>query len=261
MFRVENIHYARSGKHILRSVSCDIRSGCFTVILGPNGAGKSTLMRLLSGEVAPDSGQIVFDGRPLPQWEPLELARRRAVLAQESHLRFAFTVLDVVLMGRLPHITSVETPLDRRIALDALHSMDLDGLESRSFPTLSGGEKQRVHLARVWTQIQSGDQPDFQGRCLLLDEPTNNLDLHHQIFTLDKARALADAGAAVVAVLHDLNLAARYADEALLLKDGEMCACGSTCEVLKPETIDPVFRIQSSWMPAENGFAAMLRIR
>ncbi|MDR1279287.1 MAG: heme ABC transporter ATP-binding protein [Opitutaceae bacterium] len=230
----------RGGRAILDNAGCAIRRGRLTAILGPNGAGKSTLLRVLSAEFAPDAGEVLFDGRPLRDWKPVELARRRAVLPQESLLGFPFRVREVVLLGRMPHSPDGETARDRDIAREALARVDMAQAGERIYTTLSGGEKQRVHLARVLAQIW---EDTGEPRALLLDEPTSNLDPSHQHATLALARGLADAGVAVVMILHDINLALAYADDVLVIRAGRVAAAGPVGATLTPELVRLVFNI------------------
>lgn len=232
----------RGGRAILDNVSCAIRRGRLTAILGPNGAGKSTLLRVLSAELAPDAGEASLDGRPLRTWKAIELARRRAVLPQESLLSFPFRVREVVLLGRMPHSPNGETARDHDIAREALARVDMAHAGDRTYTTLSGGEKQRVHLARALAQIW---EDTGEPRTLLLDEPTSNLDPSHQHATLALARGLADDGVTVVAILHDLNLALAYADDVLVIRAGRVAAAGPVEATLTPELVSGVFNINA----------------
>lgn len=241
MLRAENIRVLRGGRAILDGVSCAVPAGRVTVILGPNGAGKSTLLRLFAGEFAADEGRVCFDESELALWRADEIARRRAVLPQESSLTFPFRVDEVVLMGRAPHVRGVESAKDHGIATEALGRVDMAGKRTRVFPSLSGGEKQRVHLARALAQIW---EPVDGARVLLLDEPTSNLDLAHQHSTLREARRFATDGVAVLAILHDLNLALAYADNVILLRDGRVAAAGLVETELTPERIREVFGVE-----------------
>ena len=250
MLTAYNISFARGTRTILNGVTGELRPGRVTTLLGPNGAGKSTLLKLFAGELKPHSGAIEFSGKNLSQWAPRALAQRRAVLPQESHLAFAFPVRDVVLMGRFPHLQGGETPRDCEIGDAALHKLELTALADRPYPALSSGEKQRVQLARVLAQIW--DPPAKGCRYLLLDEPTAGLDLAHQHATLRAAQEWARAGAVVLAVLHDLNLAMTYADDAWVLEKGRLVATGPVEEVLKPSLIETVFNVAAELIYSPN---------
>lgn len=238
MLVVSELACARRGCQILSGIDFCLHAGEVLALLGTNGAGKSTLLATLSGELAYPQGAIQLAGRPLGSWEAGERARRLAVLPQSSSLAFAFSVEEVVLLGRLPHASGREE--DRRIVNQVMQAADVEHLRQRSYLMLSGGERQRVHLARVLAQIWNSAEP----ACLLLDEPTASLDLAHQQLILRQARELARRGNAVLVVLHDLNLAARYADRLLLLDRGGMSALGSPWEVLEAERIKRVFGVE-----------------
>jgi len=247
MLTAHDINFFRGQRKILDSITGDLRPGRVTALLGPNGAGKSTLLKLFSGELSPNGGAIKFGDKSISQWAPRELAQRRAVLPQESHLAFAFPVREVVMMGRFPHLNGSETPRDREISDAALHKLELTALADRPYPALSGGEKQRVQLARVLTQIW---EPPANGhRYLLLDEPTAGLDLAHQHAILRAAQEWARAGAVVLAVLHDLNLAMTYADDAWVLDNGHLVASGPIEDVLQVPLIERVFQVQAELLP------------
>lgn len=215
-------------REVLRDVNLALTPGRFVAVLGPNGAGKSSLIKILSGVLRPHAGEVRASGVPLHHWDRNALARRRAVLSQETLLTFNFRALEVVLMGRQPHHHGREARRDFTIAVEALHAVGAGTLAERHYLTLSGGEKQRVHLARALAQIWEppDDGQPKRARCLLLDEPVNNLDLQHQHSSLRIAKRLCAEGVTVLAVLHDLNLAFEYADEWVLLAPGRaMTAC------------------------------------
>jgi iron complex transport system ATP-binding protein len=236
MLKATQLDCARGGCRILQGVDFTLAAGEVIAVLGTNGAGKSTLMATLTGELGAQAGSVALDGRPLASWSASERARRLAVLPQTSTLAFPFVCEEVVSMGRMPHDTGMER--DRQIIDLALAAADATHLRSRDYLTLSGGERQRVHLARVLAQIW--DVPDA---CLLLDEPTASLDLAHQQMALAQARSVAGRGGAVLVILHDLNLAARFADRILLLDRGRMLALGSPWQVLEAERIHSVFGV------------------
>jgi iron complex transport system ATP-binding protein len=239
MLEAREVTVEADGTRLLDGVSVEVPPGQVTAVVGPNGAGKSTLLAVISGERTPSAGEVWLEGRRLAEWPRIERARTRAVLPQDSTLAFAFTALEVVLIGRTPHVRGAEQPADLAIARAALEAAGAADLEARLYPTLSGGERQRVQLARVLAQIW--EAPPAGARYLLLDEPTSSLDLAHQHDTLALARRFAAEGAGVVAILHDLNLAAQYADRIVVLRNGRLIAAGSAGEVLTPEVILEVF--------------------
>ena len=228
--------YVIEGRRLLDGVDLAAEPGEFVAIVGPNGAGKTTLLRLLSGEWTPTSGSVEILGRPLPDLSPMERARLRAVLPQHTLLAFAFRCLDVVLMGRYAAISGDDAAVVERV----MGATDTAPLRERLYPTLSGGEQTRVSLARVLAQ---------ETPVLFLDEPTASLDLRHQELVMRTLRGLADAGGIVVGVLHDLNVAARYADRIVLLAEGRVAAAGSTAEVLRADTIEAVYQQSVSVVP------------
>lgn len=237
MLEAENLSYRIGRKSLVSSASLMVQPGEVVALLGPNGAGKSTLLKLLCGQIPPSEGRARFAGRPLSQWAPLELARRRAVLPQSSAVPFEFTAREIVLLGRSPHGDASACADIARRAMEKTESLHL---ADRIVTTLSGGEMQRVQLARVLVQIAGGAET----RALLLDEPISNLDPAHQHGTLAVARELAGEGVGVLVVLHDLNLAAQYADRLVVMKGGRIVAQGAAAEVLTEEQIQAVFDVR-----------------
>ena len=228
-------------RDLLADVDVTVRGGEIVCVVGPNGAGKTTLLRALSGEAQLTAGTVCFDGLPLPAWSARELARRRSVMAQSTDMGFSFTAEEVVAMGRYPH-GGGRGNADRQVIQHAMHVTEVRRLAPRCVSTLSGGERQRVHLARALAQLWN--QPgDAAGKALLLDEPTSSLDPEHQHRVLQIARDTARAGGAVIAVLHDLNLAVQYADTVLLLEHGRTAAWGPVHDVLTESRIEQVFRV------------------
>jgi iron complex transport system ATP-binding protein len=238
MLQVEGLHLRRGSNEVLHDLHLQLHPGQVVGVLGPNGAGKSSLLGVLCGELAPGQGQVTLQGRPLADWAGPERARRLAVLPQVSSLGFSFKVEEVVGMGRMPHDSGQVR--DAEIVEAALRAADAWHLLGRSYLALSGGERQRVHLARVLAQLWPGEA----GTTLLLDEPTSMLDPLHQHTTLQAVRSFADRGAAVLVILHDLNLAARYCDRILLLEGGRCHALASPEQVLTPAALKAVFGIE-----------------
>ena len=230
---------SRANAHsiLVNKVSCHVNTGEVLAIIGPNGAGKSTLLNAIAGDIE-YSGNINIAGIAS---EPKLRARQLAVLPQLSLLNFPYRVSEVVGLARIPHNTGHQR--DAEIVQEALALMDISFLSERLYTELSGGEKQRVQLARVFAQIwQKSDAPN-QSRLLLLDEPTAALDLGHQRLLMHAIRELANHGVAVVMVLHDINLAARYADTALALLCSERLAFGRIDEVVNKENIKSLFEV------------------
>ncbi|MRH90184.1 heme ABC transporter ATP-binding protein [Nocardia sp. SYP-A9097] len=231
--RARGVTLVRNGNRVLDGVDFEVIAGQIVALVGPNGAGKSTLLSALAGELEPSHGTVELDGKPLGDWAPLDMARRRAVLPQNHTVGFPFTAREVVAMGRAPWARTDRQDLDERYIADALAATDVEHLAARPFPALSGGERARVALARVLAQ----DTPT-----LLLDEPTAALDLGHQEQVLHLARQRATAGAAVVVVLHDLGVAAAYADRVAVLDSGRIAADGPPRQVLTTELLTHVYK-------------------
>lgn len=227
----------------LDDVSLRADAGEVVGLIGPNGSGKTTLLRTLYGSLDPDHGTVRFDGRDLASMRRRELAKSIAVVAQEPASDLPLMVADAVLLGRTPHLSLLQrhSRRDVRIAAQALHRVGATHLARRGFDHLSGGEKQRVLIARALTQ---------QPRCLLMDEPTNHLDIHYQHDILQLVRSLR---VTTVVVLHDLNLAARYCDRLVVLEQGHRRAFGTPDEALRPEVLGSVYGVTVDTREASDG--------
>lgn len=241
MLAAHGVTYLASGRPLIDNVDLTLRPGTLTVLVGPNGAGKSTLLRMLAGELAPATGAVEFNGRSLADYSAAELAHRRAVVSQSTALSFPFTVREVVLLGATVPGFVVPPAHVERAAADCIAAVGLRGFENRLFTQLSGGERQRAHIARALLQLGVADRAAADTTALLLDEPTANLDLGHQAIVLQEARRQASAGRAVLAVLHDLNLAAAYADEIVLMRHGRIAAKGNAVEVLRDDLLSEAY--------------------
>lgn len=222
-------------RQILFDVTFTARSGAFTAICGPNGSGKSTLLKALTAEL-PAEGDIQLNGWSLDRYRPWQLASLRAVLPQSVTLAFPFSVIEVVRLG----LGAGPYAAEAEIAHEALARVDLDGYAQRSYQLLSGGEQQRVQLARVLAQVWH-PRTETGARWLLLDEPVSSLDIAHQLTVMDIARDFARAGGGVVAVMHDLNLTAMYADHIHMMAGGRTAASGPPAEVLTDATLSQVY--------------------
>lgn len=229
------VSYAAAGVPLVAHVSLALHAGEVLVLVGPNGAGKTTLLRLLAGDLVPCAGEVRLNGALYHYLGARQQARQRAVMRQQNGVSFSFTVLEVALMGRYPHLgPHGETHHDVAVTRHALEQTETIQLAARACPTLSGGEQARVTLARVLAQTVP---------ILLLDEPTAALDVRHQHATLRLARQCADSGGAVLAVLHDLNLAASYADSIGVMAGGHLVALGPPWEVLTAPLLQSVYDI------------------
>lgn len=220
------------GRLVLDGVDLAVAAGDLIALVGPNGAGKSTLLAALAGDLRPAAGAVLIEGRVPSSYGARGLARQRAVLTQQQRLAFGFTVAEVVRMGRAPWSRTEQADHDDAVVADALARADVTAFADRSFPTLSGGEQARTAFARALAQAAP---------VLLLDEPTAALDIRHQEAVLAVARACARAGAAVVVVLHDLSLAAAYADRVCVLADGRLRAEGPPAAVIDAALLSEVY--------------------
>lgn len=220
---------------ILQGVDFTAEPGRVTAIAGPNGSGKTTLLRAMTGEIA-HRGRVLLNGQDTAVLPPWELAAIRAVQPQSTTIAFPFTVLEIVRLGLSAGLSAADSDLPLR----ALRAVDLDGFAGRYYQDLSGGEQQRVQLARVLTQVW---EPVVDGtpRWLILDEPVASLDIGHQFTVMDLARGYAAAGGGVVAVMHDLNLTAMFADQVVLMQSGRIAATGTPAEVLTDRTLSEVY--------------------
>jgi iron complex transport system ATP-binding protein len=235
------VSYHLRRRPLVDAVSLEIEAGHMTVLIGPNGAGKSTLIRLMCGEIRPTSGVVLCAGEDLAHFSPARLALRRAVMTQAIHVSSPFRTYEVVRLG-LDGIGRVGAGQRAHIIEQCLAIADALPLASRPYAALSGGEQRRVQFARVMAQIEAA-QIVHERQALLLDEPVANLDLSHQLALLEAARGLARRGVAVLAVLHDLNLAARYADTLALMNNGAIVACGDPSTVQTSRLLSDVFAI------------------
>ena len=224
---------------VLADVSISLRPGKVVALIGPNGAGKSTLLRVMSGDVQPERGSVTVEGRLIDEYGAAQLAQIRAVMAQAPAVMFDFTVEEVVRMGWVQDALYLHETAERAFAQVA-DVCEIEALLGRTYRTLSGGEQRRVQFARALLQIwRDGAGP--VPRYLMLDEPTANLDIAHELAVLQLARGVAEDGAGVLAVLHDLNLAARFADELTLLHNGRVVSSGAPCRVLEADTLAAVY--------------------
>lgn len=238
MLQAQGICVRVGAKLLIEDISLDLTSGEFLAVLGPNGAGKSTLLSAIAGDRTVASGAVLLDDKPIGQWNKIALARRRAVLPQHSAVAFDFTGMQIATLGLLAHRDRLSERQMRALAEQALDETEALAFADRPYTVLSGGERQRVQLARVLAQCDA----DAAARpFLLLDEPISGLDLAHQHAALASARRRTDRGMGVLAVLHDINMAARYADSVAILENGHMTALGASDAMLTPERLSVVF--------------------
>lgn len=231
---LKNITVKLDNQSIIHDVSIEVEQGKFVGLIGPNGSGKSTLLRTAYRVIKPDSGAIILGNESLQNLRLIDSAKKMGVVGQFNTVNFDFSVFEMVMMGRSPHkgLLGADTQKDYDIALAALKKVGMENYSQRSFATLSGGEKQRVLLARALAQ---------QPQILILDEPTNHLDIKYQLELLSIVKHL---GIGVLAALHDLSLAAMYCDKLYVLKDGKVIANGAPKEILTPELVRSVYEIE-----------------
>lgn len=230
-------------KSILADIDLDIQPGEVVALVGPNGSGKTTLLKTLCGEQRAETGRVDFMGQALSDWPKAKLAQQLAVLPQKSVLSFPFSAREVVSLSRTPHATGRE--FDRALVAEVLDYLDADYLADSLYTELSGGEQQRVQLARVLAQIWHAEETP---RLLILDEPSAFFDLSHQQMLVELIRQLPKRNIAVLVVLHDINLALSCADRVAVLSCGRLKAFGETAEVLKPELLESVFSVGARFL-------------
>ena len=268
MLQAHGIAVQRGERQILSDIDLSLPAGQVIGVLGANGAGKSTLLAALAGELSPSAGRITLNGRPLSAWPAAELASCRAVLPQSPSLQFDLPVATVIGMGAYPHARHTRTGAprtdsrdtaqaaiaeDQRILQRVLALADVQDLYERRYRRLSGGEQQRVHLARVLYQLLLARQGYNEYRVLMLDEPTASLDPRHQLHLLSAVHTLVhEENVAALVIVHDLNLAAGCCDRLLLLGQGRVAACGTPAQVLTPDTLRQVYGVEATVLPHPN---------
>jgi iron complex transport system ATP-binding protein len=243
MLTATDLVYRVGRRTILDGVSAAFEPGRLHLIIGPNGAGKSTFVKLLARLTAPDAGRVQYDDMDAQAFSHRELALRRAVLSQAVEVAFPIPARELVMMGRYPHFTGRPSASDEAVCDEVMAFFDVTSLGEQSYATLSGGEKQRVNFARVLAQVW---RPlDGTSRYLFLDEPLTFLDIRHQLGFMKKVQSFAHLpDVVVVGVVHDLNLAARFADRLVLIDEGRIAAAGTRDEVLTPAHLLKAFQVQ-----------------
>ena len=254
MIEAVDITYRIGSRELISCVSAEFAAGLLHLIIGPNGAGKSTLIKLLSRSERPQTGSICYDGEDIRDSNEVDLAKRRAVLSQAVEVAFPLTVREVVMMGRYPHFGGRPGPLDSEIVSEMMELFDVTEFANRDYLTLSGGERQRVNFARVLGQLwRPHNETNGHCRFLFLDEPLTFLDIHHQIEFMKRVRGFASqADVVTVGVVHDLNLAARFADRIVVMDNAKIVASGTPKEVLTAESIRSVFNVEPTFLATEH---------
>ncbi|MDG4721381.1 MULTISPECIES: heme ABC transporter ATP-binding protein [Thalassospira] len=265
----QDVGFQARGRYLLRGISLTLKPGEVLAVLGPNGAGKSTLLRVLAGEYRATTGSIRQNGQDISGMAALDLARSRAVMPQAASMTFPFAVRDVVALGRAPFRKVSTRQFDQKLVARAIKLADIEHLADRAYPALSGGEKQRVHLARALVQVWGmdgwerrattvGAEKDKE-RFLLLDEPTAGLDVSHQHALLAVARREAHQNnVGVLMILHDFNQVTAYADRVIILQSGETVAQGAVDDVMRPDLLSTVFKSPIRAIPDPNGGSVLV---
>jgi iron complex transport system ATP-binding protein len=254
VLKATDITFQVGNKALISDVSVTFEPGKLHLIIGPNGAGKSTLIKVLARLMRPKTGTVEYEGIDVSQTTEANLAKRRAVLSQAIEVAFPMSVREIVMMGRYPHFTGRPGSSDEKIVDELMEFFDVTEFGMRNYQTLSGGERQRVNFARVLAQLWRPEPASSPAACryLFLDEPLTFLDIHHQIDFMNKIRTFTAAPDVVtVGVVHDLNLAARYADQIVLLSQGRAVASGNPTEVLTADRIREVFQVETTFVPVE----------
>jgi len=237
MIKAHQINYLHKDFHILEGVDVSLGYGEFLAIVGPNGAGKSSLLSVLANEIKQGKQEILFKEKSISDWEVKVLSQHKSKFSQHNSNEIPLDVKDVVMMGRYPYFDSQPRKEDLEAANKMMYETDVYHLKDREYNTLSGGEKQRVHLSRVMAQLEN----EIAHKLVFLDEPLNNLDIKHQYKALEIIKNFTKKANSAIVVLHDLNLAAQFADKILLMKSGKVAAYGTPQEVFTAETISQTY--------------------
>jgi len=242
---IKDLGFGYGGEPVLKEIGMDLGRSELLGVVGPNGSGKSTLIRCIDGILKPDKGSILLNGNALAKMQQMEIARQLGYVPQNAPRTFPVTVFDAVLMGRRPHLSWNSGKKDRSRVVEALKRLDISHLALRNFNELSGGEQQRVLIARALAQ---------EADVLLLDEPTSNLDIRHQLEVMEiMGQLVSQKGLSAVIAIHDLNLASRYADRVVMMKQGKVFASGTPSQVFTPGNIASVYGVEST-VEKKNGF-------
>jgi iron complex transport system ATP-binding protein len=234
--KVENVGFSYAALEVLKDVCVELGASEILGIVGPNGSGKSTLIRCIDKILVPKEGSILLDGAELKKMSRMAVARKMGYVPQAAAQVFSNTVFDVVLMGRRPHLSWQSGKRDEKIVLETLQLLNIEGLAMRDINELSGGQQQKVFIARALAQ-----EPEV----LLFDEPTSNLDIRHALEVMEIMKSLVvKKGLSAIMAIHDLNLAARYAGRLIMLNEGRIFAVGSAATVLTPENISAVYEVE-----------------
>ncbi|MHC1480499.1 heme ABC transporter ATP-binding protein [Frateuria aurantia] len=249
--RAEAVALRRGGRKVLQNIQLYLHPGQLTILTGPNGAGKSSLLGVLAGLIQPEQGSVSLDGMALREWPAEQLARRRALLGQRSQMEFEFSAEQVVMLGRSPYRRHEEQLRNWQIVEQAMRAAQAEAFVGRPYPQLSGGEQKRVQLARVLAQVWGAPHG---AAWIMLDEPEAALDMAHQHALMRRLQALAGQGYGVIAAIHDLSLAARYADQVVLLQQGRQMAVGAPEDVLTAERVSEIYGVATRRLETLEGW-------
>lgn len=245
MLEVKDLSYKIKSRYLVNSLSLQLLPGNCMVVMGANGAGKSTLLKMIAGAIKPTDGNVLFNGKNIQDYTKPQLAQQRAVLSQHYHINFPITAKEVVMMGRYPYFDSSPRAVDEAIVSSTMEQMQVGSLASREYNTLSGGEAQKIQMCRVLSQIHAGDNNSLP-RMLLLDEPVSHLDIKYQHQLLQAAKDLCKQQVSVFAVLHDINLALKFADQILFMKNGSVAAQVGDGNAITPALLKEVFDVDAA---------------
>ena len=241
ILKLDSVCFSINKKTLIDNITLDIDYGEIACVIGPNGSGKSTLIKLITGELKPTTGNIIFQDKRIEEWLPSDLACCRSVLSQSNHLSFPFSVIDIIKMGRYPINNSTKEKNDE-IFKKLINIFDLNKNINQNYITLSGGEKQRVQLARVFAQIWSDNE--YSNKMLIIDEPTSFLDINHQYALFDFLKTMNKKGLTILMVLHDLNQAITYSNKIIMLKEAKLIGSDKIGKIINTKKFEEVFNIK-----------------
>lgn len=242
MVRAQKLSYAIKDKTILHPLQFEIEKGSFTTIIGPNGAGKSTLIHLLAGGTSNYSGAIFLGQKNITEYPTITLAQKRAVLAQQNNIQFPIDVMQVVQLGRQPYLQQ-ETPLASQEAIDfGIETWNIQDLRHRKYQSLSGGERQKVQFARIWTQLYTND---YSEKILFIDEPLTYLDIYHQLDFMKKIDQLHQKGLTIIGVFHQLDIALQHSENIIVLDNGQISFSGNKSTILERKILEKTFHVSA----------------
>lgn len=245
MIKAHHINYKFKDFHILDAVNVSVEYGEFLAIVGPNGAGKSSLLSILANEVKTEKEKILFKNKPISDWNVRELSKHKSKFSQHNAVEIPLPVKDVVMMGRYPYFDAQPHQEDYEATKLLMQETEISHLQERDYNSLSGGEKQRVHISRVMAQLKN----EIKHKLVFLDEPLNNLDIKYQYKTLEIIKKFTQKANSAIVVLHDLNLAAQFADKILLMKSGKVAKYGTPKEVFTSENISYAYNFPCTICP------------